>query len=186
MKGLSITRRRLLAWTPAVLLAACHDASRAREQASAGLTLYTFGDSILDCGRYNAYGVHPGQLIVRNNDKLFPEFKGRDLQSRGPARLDHRAVDGATVAGLPAQARGLKADADSVALLTIGGNDLLRGLVADSGAGIRKFEFALETFLRELPSGRCSSAPYTIRRSATTRETFSLPMRGSHARITGA
>jgi acyl-CoA thioesterase-1 len=151
MKRVSMTRRRLLAWTPAVLLAACQDASRVREQASAALTLYTFGDSILDCGHYNAYGVHPGQLIVHNNDKLFPEFKGRDLQSRGPARLDHRAVDGATVAGLPAQARGLRPDADSVALLTIGGNDLLRGLVADSGAGIRKFELALETFLRDLP-----------------------------------
>jgi len=151
MKILSMTRRRLLAWTPALLLVACQNASRARQEASATLTLYTFGDSILDCGHYNAYGVHPGQLIVRNNDKLFPEFKGRDLQSRGPARLDHRAVDGATVAGLRAQARGLSPDADSVALLTIGGNDLLRGLVADSGAGIRKFEFALETFLRDLP-----------------------------------
>jgi acyl-CoA thioesterase I len=151
MKILSLTRRRLLALTPAVLLASCHDASRPREQASVALTLYTFGDSILDCGHYNAYGVHPAQLIVHNNDKLFPEFKGRDLQSRGPARLDHRAVDGATVAGLPAQARGLKPDANSVALLTIGGNDLLRGLVADSGAGIRTFEFALETFLRDLP-----------------------------------
>jgi hypothetical protein len=42
---------------------------------------YTFGDSILDCGRYNAYGVHPGQLIVRNDDRLFPEFKGLDLSS---------------------------------------------------------------------------------------------------------
>jgi hypothetical protein len=92
MKILSMTRRRLLAWTPALLLVACQDASRARQEASATLTLYTFGDSILDCGHYNAYGVHPGQLIVRNNDKLFPEFKGRDLQSRGPARLDHRQL----------------------------------------------------------------------------------------------
>ena len=23
-------------------------------------TVYTFGDSILDCARYNEYGVHPG------------------------------------------------------------------------------------------------------------------------------
>jgi acyl-CoA thioesterase I len=38
---------------------------------------------------------------VRNDDKLFPEFKGRDLQSRRAAAvLDHRAVDGATVSSL--------------------------------------------------------------------------------------
>ena len=66
------------------------------------LTLYTFGDSILDCGGYNDYGVHPGQLLVRNDDRLFPEFRGQDLSSRGPARLVHRAQDGAAVAQLPA------------------------------------------------------------------------------------
>ncbi len=58
-------------------------------------TVFTFGDSILDCGRYNEYGVHPGQLIVRNNDFLFPEFKGRDLMSQSAsmtALLDHGRV----------------------------------------------------------------------------------------------
>ena len=63
------------------------------------LTLYAFGDSVLDCGRYNAVGLDPGRLLVRNDDRLFPEFRGRDLASRGPARLAHRALDGATVAG---------------------------------------------------------------------------------------
>ena len=28
--------------------------------------IYTFGDSILDCGHYNAYGVTPGGLLVDN------------------------------------------------------------------------------------------------------------------------
>jgi len=46
------------------------------------VTLYTFGDSILDCGRYNKFGVHPGQLLVHNDDRLFPEFQGQDLASR--------------------------------------------------------------------------------------------------------
>src|SRR5207248_1660995 len=45
-------------------------------------TLYTFGDSILDCGHYNAHGVTPGGLLVRNDDRLFPEFRGRDLATR--------------------------------------------------------------------------------------------------------
>jgi acyl-CoA thioesterase-1 len=116
------------------------------------LTVYTFGDSILDCGHYNAHGVHPGQLLVRNDDALFPEFKGKDLLARGPARLEHLAVDGATVAGLPAQAqRAGKVEGPSLAMLTVGGNDLLRGLAADSGAGLRAFEASLDRFLAALP-----------------------------------
>jgi acyl-CoA thioesterase I len=115
------------------------------------LTVITFGDSILDCGRYNQYGVNPGQLIVRNNDKLFPEFKGRDLASRRPARLEHRAVDGATVEGLARQAQGVAPKGETVALLTVGGNDLLGGLAGDRGRGLKAFEAALDRFLRSLP-----------------------------------
>jgi len=114
-------------------------------------TIYTFGDSILDCGGYNEHGVHAGGLIVRNDDSLFPEFRGRDLTSRGPALLEHRAVDGATVRDLPAQARGLIVEGPSIALVTIGGNDLLRGLVGDRGPGIEEFGTALDHFLDKLP-----------------------------------
>ncbi|MDB5929513.1 MAG: GDSL-like lipase/acylhydrolase [Polaromonas sp.] len=114
--------------------------------------LFTFGDSILDCARYNDQGLHPGQLIVHNNDRLFPEFCGKDLQSRGPARLVHCAMDGATVAGLPAQARQaqVQKQANAVALLTVGGNDLLQGLAADTGPGLRAFAASLEAFLAAL------------------------------------
>ena len=115
------------------------------------LTLYTFGDSILDCGYYNQFGVTPGQLLVRNDDRLFPEFRGRDLSSRGPAQLVHRAQDGATIANLPGQARGLRVEGRSAAPLTIGGNDLLQGLVLDYGPGIDAFAAALDDFARRLP-----------------------------------
>ena len=137
------------------LLAAALASSPAVAQAQRMFTLYTFGDSILDCGRYNEHGVHPGRLLVRNDDRLFPDFKGRDLGSLGPARLEHRAVDGATVDGLPSQARGLQrpASSGSVALLTVGGNDLLRGLAADSGRGMRDFERKLGSFLQSLQVG---------------------------------
>src|SRR4051794_15731491 len=120
--------------------------------AAASTTLFTFGDSVLDCGRYNERGITPGQLMVHNDDALFPEFAGRDLASRGPAALEHRAVDGATVDGLPAQARGLRApQGTAVALLTVGGNDLLRGLAADDGRGVREFARCLDAFLAALP-----------------------------------
>jgi acyl-CoA thioesterase I len=140
------TRRGFCAWAAALL----SSAGEAHAQPVA-FTLYTFGDSILDCGRYNEHGVHPGQLLVRNDDALFPDFKGRDLLSRGPARLEHRAVDGATVRDLPAQVRRLASPKGSAAaLLTVGGNDLLQGLVSDRGAGIREFESRLDRFLRQL------------------------------------
>ncbi len=115
------------------------------------LTLYTFGDSILDSGWYNDLGVNPGQLLIRNDDELFPEFQGQDLSSHGPAQLDHRAVDGATVASLPAQARNMTPTGKAAAILTVGGNDLLRGLLVDRGPGIAAFATALDTFLRDLP-----------------------------------
>lgn len=115
------------------------------------LTLYTFGDSILDCRWYNDAGLDPGQFLVRNEDRLFPEFQGQDLSSRGPVRLEHRAVDGATVAGLPAQSRNLRPSGESVAILTIGGNDLLQGLLVDHGPGIEHFAMALYAFVRDLP-----------------------------------
>ena len=115
------------------------------------LTLYTFGDSILDSGWYNDLGLNPGQLIIRNDDQLFPEFQGQDLSSHGPAQLEHRAVDGATVASLPAQAHNMTSTENAVAILTVGGNDMLRGLIVDRGPGIAAFATALEAFLRDLP-----------------------------------
>lgn len=120
-------------------------------------TLYTFGDSILDCGGYNARGVHPAGLLVHNDDEAFPDFRGRDLTTRasGEVQLEHRAVDGATVAELPAQALGLELpDGPSVALVTIGGNDLLRGLLTDRGPGLAAFARSLETFVASLPLDR--------------------------------
>ncbi len=127
------------------------DRARTGREGRAVLTLHTFGDSILDCGDYNDRGLDPGQLLVRNDDRLFPEFRGRDLSTDRPAHLDHRAVDGATVDDLPDQARDISATGASVAMLTIGGNDLLRGLLVDSGPGIDAFAGSLEAFLATLP-----------------------------------
>jgi acyl-CoA thioesterase I len=150
MKSLS-RRQFLLALGALGVTAAGFGATRLREEGSPMLTVYTFGDSILDCGHYNERGVTPGQLLVRNDDALFPEFRGRDLSARGPARLDHRARDGATVAGLPAQAQALHVEGPALALLTIGGNDLLQGLLTDPGPGIARFAGAVDRFVHDLP-----------------------------------
>jgi acyl-CoA thioesterase I len=113
-------------------------------------TLHTFGDSILDCGHYNPYNVHPGQLLVAN-DGRFPEFHGRDLQAHGPARLEHRAQDGATLDSLPRQARGVRRTGPAAAILTVGGNDLIRGLIRDPGPGIVAWKRDLNTVVGALP-----------------------------------
>jgi len=115
------------------------------------LSVYTFGDSILDCGHYNVFGVNPGQLLVHNDDHLFPEFRGHDLTSLGSARLIHRAQDGATVSNLPAQARGLTVQGKAIALVTVGGNDLLSRPDMGQGAEMQHFAQALESFLQSLP-----------------------------------
>lgn len=143
---MSPSRRHFLA------LSAAAAASGGSTAAAPAVTVFTFGDSILDCGHYNAHGVHPGQLIVRNDDRLFPDFRGKDLQARGGGSLQHRAVDGATVDSLQRQVQGVQRPAGrAVALLTVGGNDMLRGLATDTGAGMRAFERALMAFVRALP-----------------------------------
>src|SRR5262249_6653542 len=111
--------------------------------------LYTFGDSILDCGYYNELGLTPGRLLVRNDDARFPEFRGRDLASRGEASLVHRAVDGSTGTKLPSQLAGIRHDGPSVAILTVGGSDIIVNL--ESPHGLEGFEKHLETFVRALP-----------------------------------
>lgn len=117
------------------------------------LTVYTFGDSILDCAHYNEARVDPAGLLVANRDDLFPEFRGRDLTARlgGDVRLERRAVDGSRVGDLPRQARGLRVDGPALAILTVGGNDLLGGLIDDDGPGIPAFARALAAFLDGLP-----------------------------------
>jgi len=146
-------RRTLIALATSALAMGC---SRAGNDGASGaepsaLSVLTFGDSILDCGRYNRHSVNPGKLLVRNDDHLFPEFQGQDLQSLRGGRLIHRAVDGATVDRLEVQADGVAASGDGVALVTIGGNDLLRGLAVDQGSGLRAFARTLRQFCERLP-----------------------------------
>lgn len=94
-------------------------------------TLFTFGDSMLDCSHYNDERVSPGELLCENRDDLFPEFAGEDLRSLGvgPVTLAHRARDGAVLHGLRAQYPRKSQPDHACAIITIGGNDLLQGLL---------------------------------------------------------
>ncbi len=148
MAALQLTRRKFIQTVGGASVLNLLGCNR---QGQTMLTLYTFGDSILDCGRYNGAGVHPGQLLVQNDDRLFPEFQGQDLSSRGQARLEHRARDGATVEDLPAQVQSLFLEERAIALITIGGNDLLRGLIRDTGTGMVSFTNTLDKFVQQLP-----------------------------------
>jgi acyl-CoA thioesterase I len=146
----SVTRRRWLGMLIAGAAMMTLDAVSSTKRRS-GFTVFTFGDSILDCARYNEYGVHPAQLILCNEDHLFPDFRGNDLLSFTFAQLDHRAQDGGRVDDLPRQARRLKVEGPAVALVTVGGNDLLAGLAADRGNGMVRFQQRLDAFLHALP-----------------------------------
>ena len=108
-------RRALVRMLGAAAAASSAATGLGREAKERGVfTVVTFGDSILDCARYNDYGVHPGALIVHNDDRLFPEFRGRDLRALGPARLEHRARDGGRVGDLARQADGLRLEGAGV------------------------------------------------------------------------
>lgn len=115
--------------------------------------LITLGDSILDSGRYNRFGLNPGRLIVRNSAALFPRFIRHDLSHKYRVGLRHRAQDGATVTSLRRQAHGIEAASRrQAAIMTIGGNDLLTGLLADEGGVATSiFAYELETFLAAFP-----------------------------------
>jgi len=65
-----MTRRRLLAAATAAWSAAL--APGTADAAGTGFRLWTFGDSVLDCGRYNAYGVLgvPAAVARRGHERM--------------------------------------------------------------------------------------------------------------------
>ena len=85
-----------------------------------------------------ARGLGAGSLLHRNDDELFPEFRGRDLRTLRPelAFLD-LSSDGATIDTVLERQLGRAAELGgdvAVATLTVGGNDLLLSLSRDRQA----------------------------------------------------
>lgn len=66
-------------------------------------------------------------LLYRNDDRLWPEFRGRDLRTRHPSlHYEDLASDGATTPTLLRQADTVEpSDERTLITITIGGNDLL-------------------------------------------------------------
>lgn len=94
------------------------------------LTLYTYGDSILDSGKYNQLKTNAAMLLARNNDTAFPEFRGQDLTTvvGGSVDIVHHARDGSTTTGLGEQGLTDHPSGPALAIITVGGNDLIRGM----------------------------------------------------------
>ena len=118
--------------------------------------VHTFGDSVLDCGTYNEHGVTPGKLLATNDDDLFPEFRGRDLTTAwgNRAEVAHHATDEATVSHLSGQQRGVRVPHGAVVLVSVGGNDLLEGLVLGGDREFRAFASTLRAALVPLRHAR--------------------------------
>jgi hypothetical protein len=114
--------------------------------------IVTLGDSVLDCARYNEHGATPGGLLAENDDALFPAFRGRDLATLlgRQVGVDHRAEDGATVERLPAQLTHGPIPRHALALLSIGGNDLLQAFLGNGAFDLRAFAGAVRNVLERL------------------------------------
>ncbi len=92
-------------------------------------SLVVLGDSIGDGG-----GPSPRyyQLLERNDDRRYPEWRGLDLATRFPdARVVRRADSGSTTDALLGQVRGLPRDLPGpvAVVITSGGNDVKDALV---------------------------------------------------------
>jgi len=90
------------------------------------LTLFVnLGDS-LGAGYYATPGHSYRALLVKNDDALYPAYKGKDLQSRFPKlTVVDRAKSGATTSDVVLQAVGAPANpaGDTLVVISAGGND---------------------------------------------------------------
>lgn len=150
--GTSISVRRLLvALFVIVTILACARASTSPMTNQTFTRYIALGDSIsIDvypaadaerrhAGRFTTDRLGAASLLVRNDDRLWPEFRGRDLSALqpyiafDPAR-DDLTADGATTESLLRQVERIeRSDERTLVTITAGGNDLL-GAIGSSGA----------------------------------------------------
>jgi lysophospholipase L1-like esterase len=134
-------------------------------------TLYiALGDSIsIDVyPAADAARRHPGKassdrlgaasLFYRNDDRLWPEFRGRDLSTlHDEIEFDDLTADGATTPSLLLQVdRIRKSEEETLITITIGGNDLL-GMIG-SGGGISEIKERVRVAVKRVLELRPKSA----------------------------
>ena len=85
-------------------------------------------------GKANSDRLGAASLLVQNDDRLWPEFRGRDLKSRFPdIKPTDLTADGATTETLLRQVDRIpRSDEPALVTITAGGNDLLGGDEAPS------------------------------------------------------
>jgi acyl-CoA thioesterase-1 len=90
-------------------------------------------------------------LLYRNDDRLWPEFRGRDLQSVLPAlQFDDLTADGATTHSLLRQVERVAPGKESTLVtITAGGNDLL-GEIGSRGNPVSDMAHRLRTAIDRL------------------------------------
>ena len=130
------------------------------------------GDSI-SIDLYPAADVarrHPGKassdrlgaasLLVENDDRLWPEFRGRDLKAQFPKiNATDLTADGATTESLLRQVERIpRSDEPTLATITAGGNDLLGEIGwaarSPSAAIAARLQQAIEGVLARRPQSR--------------------------------
>jgi hypothetical protein len=106
--------------------------------------------------------IGAASLLYRNDDAMWPEFQGQDLESRSPgAEFLNLAEDGAMIEDVATEelARlGQDHDGPDILLtLNAGGNDLLDALTADGRLGavvtrvMRRYADLVDTVREEMP-----------------------------------
>lgn len=94
---------------------------------SISIDIYPASDAASRGLRASTNKLGAASLFFRNDDKLWPEFRGRDLRSRFPGiDFTNLTSDGATTDTLLRQVERIsKRDEQTLVTITIGGNDLL-------------------------------------------------------------
>jgi lysophospholipase L1-like esterase len=97
-------------------------------------------------------GLGAASLLHRNNDSVWPEFRGCDLHTRfGRRRWTILAADGANIATVRESQLPLLRGGAEIVTLTVGGNDLLAALgAAESRADFEREAERIQNDLRRL------------------------------------
>ncbi len=90
--------------------------------------------------------------MIKNDDILFPEFIGKDLTSllERKVELVHLAQDASVVDNLLKQVKSADFTNEGLAIISIGGNNQLRGLVNGIGS-FEEFESKLKECIELIP-----------------------------------